>query len=1496
MAEFDVLSVENQEAIEELAWTLQSSPGEFLLLIACCNYGQLRDRAIAALQELVPNVALWRVPEETEALLDGIQDAASAVVGGAAAVMVTGLGGVQELEVVLGSMNRIREEFRSRCPYPVVLWLTDVGLRSLMRYAPDFESWGTTTRFEMSEDSLDKWLADKINDWINDELEKPQDLTVDWSLLEEELITIADYFESGGITMDVSLLFYWHAILGSSYLGQRKVDQAILAFQQALASYQEVIPARFKAKVLRDLVRSCYTKAIDRQDLNHPYWVAVREFVDQYLEFCQQYCSDFTSSHFPAFLGDILIRLDEWDVLEDLAKAAREWWDTKENPFKARPYGYLAEVSAHQEDWEGCLSQATKALEIVKSSEFKESIASNQLEILAKARLLISQIDSVWYRFLIAKSRIALGDIAKATTELEELKSEIKLVRHSRLCLQILKSLEDLHRSQEQLLQAFTVKQERLMLEQQMSIRAFVGAGRLCPDQNVVVSWNNLISTELSPKEISSAIRASGRSQDIQRICDRIGSTEYKLTVLYGTSGVGKSSLVEGGVVPALQRKAIGTRDNKPVLIRQYTNWSASLLDAMDEDSSSESKADCVAKILDVLAGNEERNLRTVLIFDQFEEFFFVRGDRESRQPFYEFLGRAIGFSNVKVILSMREDYLHYLLECRGAPGMEIVNGGDVLGRSVLYEIGNFSPGDARSIIEELTTRAQFALEPALLDRLVADLAEPLGAVRPIELQIVGAQLQEEGIRELAGYPAGGKAALVDGYLMATVGDCGVGNGALAELVGYLLTDERGTRPLKTRGELERELEELKKQGAEPEQLDLVLAVLVGSGLVMRLKAVPEDRYQLVHDYLAGVIRKRQQPRFDRIAQELAAEKAKRQEAERDLDRAKVSLGELQDETKKAEVRLAEANRQVIRRTKLGTGILVVSGVVLAAALTGSVMALQAQRNAQIGTRLEREGAAAMEEFKSQQTKGILSAMRAVKELKETGKERQPLAQYPAASPFLALQTSLDKSRETVFKGHQGVVLSVVYSPDGKTVATSGQDGTARLWGLSGKQLSQFKGHQGSVFSVVYSPDGKTVATRGEDGTARLWDLSGKQLSQFKGHQGSVLSVVYSPDGKTMATSGEDGTARLWDLSGKQLSQFKGHQGSVMSVVYSSDGKTVATSGEDGTARLWDLTGKQLSQFKGHQGSVLSVVYSPDGKTMATSGEDGTARLWDLSGKQLSQFKGHQGSVLSVVYSPDGKTVATRGEDGTARLWDLSGKQLSQFKDHQGSVFSVVYSPDGKTVATSGEDGTARLWDLSGKQLSQFKGHQGSVLSVVYSPDGKTVATTEDYGTARLWDLSGKQLSQFKGHQGSVMSVAYSPDGKTVATSGEDGTARLWDLSGKQLSQFKGHQGSIFSVVYSPDEKMVATRGEDRTARFWDLLGRQIAQYDGTEDYSINADWSQIATVIQSLDNPENQIVTLHPVTLSPTALLDRACQRLKYYILQSPELESDRKMCSFKD
>jgi WD40 repeat protein len=417
---------------------------------------------------------------------------------------------------------------------------------------------------------------------------------------------------------------------------------------------------------------------------------------------------------------------------------------------------------------------------------------------------------------------------------------------------------------------------------------------------------------------------------------------------------------------------------------------------------------------------------------------------------------------------------------------------------------------------------------------------------------------------------------------------------------------------------------------------------------------------------------------------------------------------------------------------------------------------------------------------------------------------------------------------------HSSDVMSVAFSPDGKSILTGSQDSTARLWDLQGNLLGVFKGHETGVTSVSFSPDGKSILTGAEDKTARLWDLSGNLFQEFKGHQGIILSVTFSPDGKNILTGSMDKTARLWNLQGKEIQAFKGHEDIISSVAFSSDGKSILTGSNDKTARLWDLQGNTLQVFKGHTGVITSVAFSPGESEIFTGSKDSTARLWDINGKVLRVLKGHENMVTSVAFSADGKRLLTGSWDKTVRLWDLQGKILQIFKGHEEGIEGVAFSPDNKSILSGSSDKTARLWDLEGILLLEVRGHEEAINSVAISHDGKSILTGSNDNTARLFDLNGNTLQVFKGHEEGIWAVAFSPDDKTVLTGSSDKTARLWDLHGNPIQVFKGHEDVIWALSFSPDGKTILTGSMDKTARLWDINGNVLQVFEGHEG-SINA-------------------------------------------------------------
>jgi WD40 repeat protein len=406
---------------------------------------------------------------------------------------------------------------------------------------------------------------------------------------------------------------------------------------------------------------------------------------------------------------------------------------------------------------------------------------------------------------------------------------------------------------------------------------------------------------------------------------------------------------------------------------------------------------------------------------------------------------------------------------------------------------------------------------------------------------------------------------------------------------------------------------------------------------------------------------------------------------------------------------------------------------------------------------------------------------------------------------------------------HTDQAFAVAFAPDGKTLASGGDDRLIRLWDVgTGRELRALAGHTDGVNAVAFSSDGKTLASAGEDGTARLWDVDkGKERLIFRGHgPRPVKSIAFAPDDKALATKGEDGAVRLWDAAGgKELLRLDSERGHGRSdVAFAPGGKSLAGIGPDGFIAIWDAkTGKELRRLNDPPGEMTSLAFSPDGKRLASGDLARTVRLWDVEkGKHLRDLGKHTELVAAVRFSPDGKTLASGSADGTVSLWDADGKELRSLRGHGDTVEALAFRADGKVLATASHDRTVRLWDPSdGKELPQSAG--GGVLSAALSADGKLVATAHSDGAVRFWDAAtGKARTTTIETKTDMIDLAFSPDGTTIAGRpfGVE-TVTVWDAAtGKPLYGIeyappsvtpRTSRGPAGTVAFSPDGKVLAS-------------------------------------------------------------------------------------------
>jgi len=308
---------------------------------------------------------------------------------------------------------------------------------------------------------------------------------------------------------------------------------------------------------------------------------------------------------------------------------------------------------------------------------------------------------------------------------------------------------------------------------------------------------------------------------------------------------------------------------------------------------------------------------------------------------------------------------------------------------------------------------------------------------------------------------------------------------------------------------------------------------------------------------------------------------------------------------------------------------------------------------------------------------------------------------------------------------HQGEVVSVAFSPDGKTLAAGSGHNGVFLWdATTGKLLRRIEGRSVGD-NLAFSHDGRLLAVvrnwqQDQEGNiVQLFDpATGKVVRRIAGHGKLVRAVAFSPDGKHLATNSEDKTARVWEVAtGKELRRFQTSAGPGHVVAFSPDGKVLAF--DDGySVRLVDpVRGKGLFQLIGHRdvdygsgsssGYLNDIAFSADGTRLVSASCDHTARIWDVRrGMTRQVLRGHRHFVNAAAFTPGGLTVLTAGEDGTVRVWDTAtGKQVKEVPAHvlgprkdgdtRRDVFAVVVSPDGKRVATGGRDGFVRVWELA---------------------------------------------------------------------------------------------------------------------------------------------------------------------------------------------------------
>jgi len=973
--------------------------------------------------------------------------------------------------------------------------------------------------------------------------------------------------------------------------------------------------------------------------------------------------------------------------------------------------------------------------------------------------------------------------------------------------------------------------------------------------------------------------------QLVKQVADLAQNNEQRnqsrFLAVVGASGGGKSSLVQAGLLPALQQEGLSGDVSWQFLVlrpgsRPLEELSAQLGSILYPKGE---LLGATHQLLEALT-NDGRALhlamrlawqdvdpkqRLLLVIDQFEEIFTLCYDEIARHRFIEnLLYAANSQGKIIILLTMRADFYHRCADYRN------------LARHISTQqilVDPMNEAELRRAIERPAQMVGLRFDPGLIDTILADVAEQPGALPLLQHALLELWERRQGrVLTLMAYrDSGGVTGAIAKRAETLYTQFNPEEQNIVRRIMLRLTQPgEGTEDTRRRAKLE----ELVSYQISPQQAELEIEKVgddqANSALspvesviqqltAARLLTITQDTshdtqvVDVAHEALIrGWDRLRNWVDEDRAALRThrrlteAAEEwkhhnrdksylyqgARLAEVEEWAESHTADLNDLERGFVQASVEAREEALYIAQRTRrwvmtgLATALVIVSLFLLISLALGGVAFWQWQGADAARSRAQAESRRAVE----------AESTAIAEQAKAERQSRIALAQSLAALAPRIVERSQDTELAALLAMEAEYLNRTENGPIQELVDSSLRDVLNEPY----FRTVLFENPRSSGQAIAFNPDGTILASGGYDNLIRLWDLTdpGSKPVILRGHKRIVYSLVFSPDGTTLA-SGSWGDIHLWDMTDPDYNfvVLSGHKGSVSNLAFSPDGNVLVSGDQYSTIQVWDLTDIEAEPMllDAHQDGITGIAFSSNGENLATSSRDGNLLLWDATNFEatpitLSEADSH--FISNIAFDPDGTTLASNGEDGII-LWDLTDLEsepvvLTPLNNEGESV--GAFSPDGNILATiSGEPsnaGTINLRDLTNLEAEPtvLSGHTASIIQIAFSPDGTVLATSDWQGFIRLWDLTPLEsetavLGVSDGIFSSFVALDYSPEGTLLASGSWDGTIRLWDVTNPngEAIILSDEEDRPSTVAFNPDGTILASGNGDKTGIFPDV-------------------------------------------------------------------------------